>query len=93
MSVHNLLKGTLRYLPHSEAAEGVAMLIEIPGLTEFSTWNLRPLTHNTATPTTEVTHRIQQRGPLARLIGQHEASLVPGKRLHRLAALLESARI
>lgn len=86
VSVRGLLRGKLRYLDHPDS---VAMLITIPGLTEYSTWHLTGMTGTDALgPRTQVHHRIKQRGPLAALIGAPEARKVPAKRLHRLAALL-----
>lgn len=73
-----VLGGTLNYV--TDAGSDLAMNITIPGLYEHSTWQLEELGNGT-----RVTHRVTQKGPLTRIIGHSEASLVPGKRLSRLA--------
>lgn len=83
VTVQRILKGTLTYSqpnPHT-----LELTINIPGLTERSTFTLAPQEAGT-----KVTHSITQHGFLAAVIGDHEASLVPGKRLTRLSHTLNN---
>ncbi|MBZ8176600.1 hypothetical protein GSS88_02145 [Corynebacterium sp. 3HC-13] len=82
--VQRILRGTLEY---SRIGKEITCHIMIPGLTEESTFTLT----SNGTGTT-VTHTVRQRGRLSAIIGTHEASLVPNKRLTRLAHLLNSTR-
>lgn len=83
ITIHNLLKGKLT---HAQPTPNVVRFqIKIPGLTEESTFTLSPNTHGT-----KVTHTINQRGFLTTIIGNHEASLVPHKRLTRLTHTLNA---
>lgn len=63
--------------------------IDIPGLAERSEFLLESLSSDV----TRVSHRVMQSGPLSALIGDGEARLVPGKRLARLAQVVEMERI
>lgn len=76
-----ILPGTLTYSTYSDA--DLAMNIVIPGLSEHSTWMIKDFPG-----WARVTHRVVQEGALTRVIGSAEASLVPGKRLSRLADYL-----
>ncbi|MSS45335.1 hypothetical protein FYJ43_04605 [Cutibacterium sp. WCA-380-WT-3A] len=76
-----ILSGTLTYSTSSDA--DLVMSIVIPGLSERSTWTITKLSGGAT-----VTHRVVQEGVLTRVIGSSEASLVPGKRLSRLADYL-----
>lgn len=84
MTVRSLLKGKLTYTQPSP--DVITFHIEIPGLAEESTFTLIPDTHGTT-----VTHTINQHGVLTAIIGDHEASLVPHKRLTRLAQILNNS--
>lgn len=80
VAVNGLLMGTLKL---TDARDTIALHIAIPGLIEKSHFTLEP--HEGGTT---VTHVIEQSGFLTRIIGEQEASLVPGKRLSRLSARL-----
>ena len=83
VTVQKLFKGTLAYSqPNPNTLE---VTISIPGLTENSTFTLIPQEAGT-----KVTHFIRQHGFLSAVIGEHEASLVPKKRLTRLAHTLNA---
>lgn len=79
--VQRVLRGSIRM---TKSGATVDYAIEIPGLVEHSTFRI----DDNVDGTTRVTHRVQQAGPLSRLIGAREASLVPGKRLDRLERVL-----
>lgn len=81
VQVLGLFRGSLTYVADKDS--DLAMKIVVPGLSEHSTWEVKELPNGT-----RVTHRVIQEGPLTRLIGSSEASLVPGKRLARLAQYL-----
>lgn len=76
-----VLSGTLIYTTDGDA--DLVMNIAIPGLSERSTWAITEFLGGA-----RVTHRVVQEGALTRVIGSAEASLVPGKRLSRLAEYL-----
>ena len=76
-----VLPGTLAYA--TDGGSDLAMNIAIPGLSERSTWEITEFPGGS-----RVTHRVVQEGALTRVIGSGEASLVPGKRLSRLADYL-----
>ena len=83
VTVQKLLKGTLTYAqPNHHCLE---LDITIPGLVEHSIFTLKPQGGST-----RVTHTVTQRGFLCTVIGDHEASLVPGKRPNRLARILDN---
>ena len=83
ITVQNLLKGNLVYKhPNPHYLE---LNITIPGLTERSTFTLMSQGIGT-----RVTHTVFQHGFLSAVIGDHEASLVPSKRLTRLAHILDN---
>lgn len=67
----------------------VQFAIDIPGLSERSEFLLEGVSNDV----TRVSHRVRQSGPLSALIGDGEARLVPGKRLARLARIVEKERI
>lgn len=83
VTVQNFLKGTLTYAQPSPYS--LELDIKIPGLTEHSTFTFKP-----QGTSTRVVHTVIQRGFLSAVIGDHEASLVPGKRLNRLARILDN---
>ncbi|QPK78677.1 hypothetical protein G7Y31_09005 [Corynebacterium lizhenjunii] len=80
-----LLRGTLELY---QQADTVRMTITLPGLREESSWHL-----SSQGARTRVRHEIFQQGPLVALIGQHEASLVPGKRLSRLEQVVTTGSL
>lgn len=82
ISVRGLLKGTLTYAQPNPRT--INMSMSLPGLTEESTFTLSPQPGGT-----RVTHTISQWGLLAAIIGRTEVSLVPAKRLARLARYLD----
>lgn len=78
-----VLHGRLRYVDNPI---GITMLITIPGLRELSHWFIQ--SRGNKTSPTLIEHRVRQQGPLASLIGAHEAEKVPLKRLDRLAGII-----
>ena len=84
VTVRSLLKGKLTYTQPSP--DVITFHIEIPGLTEESTFTLIPDTRGTT-----VAHTINQHGVLTAIIGNHEASLVPHKRLTRLTQIVNNS--
>nr|VDG64200.1 Uncharacterised protein [Streptococcus thermophilus] len=87
LTVQKVFKGSIAAAA-SERPTGyvVDFDIVIPGLRERSSFLIEPQLDGT----TRVTHWISQAGTLSAVIGEREAALVPGKRLARLAALLET---
>lgn len=84
--VHKVVSGSIR----SEIDGNVLRFaIDIPGLVERSEFLLESVSNDV----TRVSHRVRQSGPLSALIGDGEARLVPGKRLARLARVVEKERM
>lgn len=83
ITVRNLLKGELVFI--HPTPDVVRFNIKVPGLIEESTFFLSPEPSGT-----KITHTVNQRGVLVRIIGNHEASLVPHKRLARLTHTLNT---
>ncbi|GEM_PF-3237747 len=83
ITVHKVLRGNLEYRRPNLCK--IELRISIPGLTEISTFVLKPKPHET-----QVTHTITQQGPLAAIIRNQEAYRVPTKRLTRLAQALKT---
>ncbi|WP_255455995.1 hypothetical protein [Corynebacterium sp. SY003] len=81
--MHHFLSGKLRYI---EIDNPITLEISIPGLIEYSNFFLSATSAGTL-----VKHSVQQKGRLASIIGQREASLVPAKRLNRLELFLTQA--
>ncbi|WP_273412380.1 hypothetical protein [Corynebacterium appendicis] len=86
VSVHKIVSGSIRCEIDGDA---VRFAIDIPGLVERSEFLLESVSNDV----TRVSHRVRQSGPLSALIGDEEASLVPGKRLARLARVVEKERM
>ncbi|QDZ43513.1 hypothetical protein FQV43_03585 [Corynebacterium sp. sy039] len=83
LTVHHFLSGKLCYI---EIDNPITLEISIPGLIEHSNFFLSATSAGTL-----VKHSVQQKGRLASIIGQREASLVPAKRLNRLELFLTQA--
>lgn len=80
--IHRRVKGVMTQVRLDERT--ISFHIAIPGLREDSTFRIDQTGRGT-----EVRHTVTQEGLLASLIGDEEASRVPGKRLGRLARALE----
>jgi len=86
VSVHKVVSGSIRCEIDGDV---VRFAIDIPGLVERSEFLLESVSNDV----TRVSHRVRQSGPLSALIGDGEARLVPGKRLARLARVVEKERM
>ncbi len=80
--VRGVFRGSLTYLESTPSK--LVIDLDIPGLHERGTWSV-----DANEVGVNVVHTVQQRGPLTKAIGRHEAQRVPWKRLWRLERLFE----